>query len=196
MPNDELRLDFSSKCPERFSLSVWAKPESLLDTGVVGMGGKFIEIGDTDDGGLPLLDLLVGGRSDLLWSTLAWEKALNTGGRTLSAASGSPKDDEFCATHFPRELGGVIWLKSVPFSAENASYGNDSIAYGGAPGVTPYRSLWGAATCKRERSFRRCWRGKLIGCDEASIVSLSRSTRTKSSSGNSTFSYRLSMPTM
>jgi hypothetical protein len=104
------------------------------------MGGKFMEIGDTDDGGLPFPDLPVGGRSGLLWSSLAWEKALNTGARMPLAESGSPNVEEFCVTHFPRKLGGVLELKSDSFSAEKASYGNDSIAYGGAPLATPYRN--------------------------------------------------------
>ncbi len=39
---EELRLEATSKWPERFSLSVAvrAKPESLRETGVVGSGGK------------------------------------------------------------------------------------------------------------------------------------------------------------
>lgn len=63
MPKDELRRDFSSKWPDFFSLKVCAKPESLRDTGVVGIGGKFIETGEMEDCGLVLPDLLVVGRS-------------------------------------------------------------------------------------------------------------------------------------
>jgi hypothetical protein len=122
MPNDELRLpEFSSKCPDRVSLRVCAKPESLRDTGVVGIGGKFIDTGDTDEGGLPLLDFEVGGRSDLLWSTRALAKALNRGVRLEPGASGSPNVDEFCDTHLPKELFGVVELRRASFSAEYAS---------------------------------------------------------------------------
>jgi hypothetical protein len=131
MPNDELRLDFSSKCPERFSRRVWANPESLRETGVVGVvgiGGKFIETGDTDDGGLPLFDLPVGGRSGLAESTLALAKALKRGVRIELAGSASPNVDEFCVTHLPRELFTVRGLKVGSFSAEKASYGNASTA--------------------------------------------------------------------
>ena len=65
-PNEELRRDFSSKCPDRFSRRVaWrANPESLRDTGVVGIGGNVTDTGDTEVGGLFLPDLAVGGRSD------------------------------------------------------------------------------------------------------------------------------------
>jgi hypothetical protein len=128
MPNDELRLDFSSKCPDRFSLRVWANPESLRDTGVVGIGGKFIDTGDTDDGGLPLLDFAVGGRSGLLGSPLALAKALKRGVRTELVESVSPNVDEFCVTHFPSELFTALGLKSASFSTENASYGKASTA--------------------------------------------------------------------
>jgi len=128
MPNDELRRDFSSKCPERFSRRVCANPESLRDTGVVGIGGKLIEIGDTDEGGLPLFDLPVGGRSGLVGSTLALAKALKRGVRTELEASPSPNVDEFCVTHLPRELCTVSGLKVGSFSAEKASYGKASTA--------------------------------------------------------------------
>ena len=62
-PKDELLLEFPSKCPERFSLSVAvnAKPESLRERGVDGIDGKFPDTGDKDEGGLVLL--LVDGRS-------------------------------------------------------------------------------------------------------------------------------------
>ena len=65
-PNDELLRAFSSKLPaDRFSFSVAAsaKPESFRDIGVVGICGKLTDIGDTELGGLVLLDLLVAGRS-------------------------------------------------------------------------------------------------------------------------------------
>src|SRR6187551_3013983 len=106
-PNDELLLDFSSKLVERFSLRVWANPESLRDTGVVGIGGKFIEMGETDDGGLPLPDFPVGGRSGLLGSSFAFAKALKSGAWRPSTAPTLPNVDEFCVTHFPREPGCV-----------------------------------------------------------------------------------------
>lgn len=63
-PNEELRRLRSSKWPDLFSLKVVEKanPESLRDTGVVGIGGNDVEMGDTDEGGLA--DLLVGGLSD------------------------------------------------------------------------------------------------------------------------------------
>jgi hypothetical protein len=131
MPKEELLLVFSSpKWPERFSRSVAvrAKPESLLEIGVVGMGGKFVETGDTDDCGLVLLDLLVVGRSDLLLSSRELVNALNTGVYTCVGGSGSPKLDEFCDTHFPRVLFGASEVKRLPFSLEKASYGKDSMA--------------------------------------------------------------------
>ena len=99
-PKDELRRDLSSKCPERFSRNVAANPESLREMGVVGIGGKFMETGDTDEGGLPLLDLLVVGRS-LFGSIFACEKAWKIGIRMQSSGSGSAKVDEFCVTHLP-----------------------------------------------------------------------------------------------
>jgi hypothetical protein len=58
---------------------VRAKPESLLEIGVVGIGGKFIETGETEDCGLVLLDLLVVGRSDLLLSRRELVNALKIG---------------------------------------------------------------------------------------------------------------------
>jgi hypothetical protein len=66
-PNEELRLDVESKWPDRFSLKVdvKAKPESLRDIGVGGMG-KCEEAGDIEGGGLPFPDLLVEGRSTLV----------------------------------------------------------------------------------------------------------------------------------
>jgi hypothetical protein len=68
-PNEELLLEVPSKCPDLFSRSVAerAKPESLrLDVGVVGIAGKLPDIGDTEEGGLVPLDLLVEGRSTLI----------------------------------------------------------------------------------------------------------------------------------
>ena len=68
-PKEELLLDMVSKCPDRFSLkvAVRAKPESLRDMGVPGSGGKVTVSGETDPGGLALVDLLVDGRSTLMW---------------------------------------------------------------------------------------------------------------------------------
>ena len=122
--NEELRLPLwllSLKWPDRFSRNVAdrAKPESLLETGVTGIGGKFTETGETDDWGLVLFDLLVAGRSDV--PGLECVKALKTGVTMASGGSGSPKEDEFCTTHFPRVLAGGFSLKSDPFSAEKAS---------------------------------------------------------------------------
>jgi hypothetical protein len=82
-PKDELRRPFSSpKCPDLFSRNVVvrAKPESLREMGVVGMGGNLADAGDTEDCGLVFDDLLVPGRSDLPLSTEDTVKALNTGG--------------------------------------------------------------------------------------------------------------------
>lgn len=64
-PKDELRLELPSKWPDLFSLNVAvrANPESFREIGVVGRGGKLPEMGDTDGGGLALLDLLVEGLS-------------------------------------------------------------------------------------------------------------------------------------
>jgi hypothetical protein len=84
----------------------------------VGIGGKFIDTGDTDEGGLPLLDFAVVGRSDLFGSTLAFAKALKRGTRSDPCGSGSANVDEFCVTHLPNELFAVIGLKIASFSAE------------------------------------------------------------------------------
>lgn len=50
-----------SKWPERFSRRVCdaAKPESVLETGVVGIGGKFPDTGETEDCGLVFPDRAV-----------------------------------------------------------------------------------------------------------------------------------------
>jgi len=129
-PKEELLRDFSSKWPDLFSRRVvaMAKPESLLETGVEGIGGKFIDMGETDDGGLVRVDLLVPGRSDLLLSVLACEKALKTGGLIFPASSSSPKAAEFCAAHLPRVLSGGMGENMAWSSAEKASYGKDSMA--------------------------------------------------------------------
>jgi hypothetical protein len=87
------------------------------------MSGKLVEMGETDEGELPLPDFPVGGRSPLMLppSTLDCEKALKTGIRMFSAGSGSPKDDEFCVTHLPSELLGVLGINRDSSSAEKAS---------------------------------------------------------------------------
>jgi hypothetical protein len=95
------------------------------------------EIGETDDWGLVLLDLLVVGRSDLLVSSRELVKALKTGVCIWVGGSGSPKLDEFCDTHLPRVPFGASEVNRLPFSLEKASYGNDSMAYGGGPVLTP-----------------------------------------------------------
>jgi hypothetical protein len=65
---DELRLDETSKCPERFSrkLACSAKAESLREIGVDGLGEKLEAVGESrGEGGeasLPLLPALVAGR--------------------------------------------------------------------------------------------------------------------------------------
>jgi hypothetical protein len=123
-------------------VAVRANPESLREIGVVGIGGKLVETGDTEDWGLvPALDLLVVGLSDLLLSVGATAKALKIGGRATLGGSGSPNAVELWVTHFPRALAGALGVNSEAFSDENASYGNDSMAYGGGPVATPYRSL-------------------------------------------------------
>jgi hypothetical protein len=83
---DELRLDETSKCPERFSrkLACRAKAESLREIGVEGLGEKLADVGESrGEGGeasLPLLPALVAGRwsEPRLFGSLACKKALKT----------------------------------------------------------------------------------------------------------------------
>ena len=108
-PKEELRLDVPSKWPDLFSLNVAvrAKPESFLETGVVG-SGKCPDIGETEFGGLVLLDRLVVGLSTRLWSFFDCKKALKTDALLEAAGSGSPKVAEFWPTNFPSELSGAF----------------------------------------------------------------------------------------
>jgi hypothetical protein len=76
-------------------VAVRANPESFRETGVVGSGGKLPETGDTDGGGLALLDLLVDGLSTRVWSFFDWRNALKTKGLFELFGSGSPKVVEF-----------------------------------------------------------------------------------------------------
>ena len=96
--NEELLRDLESKWPDRFSLNVAESenPESLREIGVVGgKRGNSPEIGDNDDGGLPLVDLLVDGRSTRVWSFFDCKKALNTKCFFAELGSVSPKVVEF-----------------------------------------------------------------------------------------------------
>lgn len=127
-PNDELRRDDISKCPERFSRSVAckAKPESLRETGVVGKGGKDTEVGESpgDSAELPFAVELVGGRSLDRWeSILDWVKALKTGGRDAKFELLSPKEDEFKLVNLASEVGGALPVNIDGFSDEKASNG-------------------------------------------------------------------------
>jgi hypothetical protein len=63
--------------------------------GVVGSGGKFPETGESELGGLVLLDLLVEGLSTLLWSFLDCKNALKTELFCAETGSGSPNVVEF-----------------------------------------------------------------------------------------------------
>ncbi len=72
---EELRLDMESKCPDRFSRRFVcnAKPESFREIGVVGRGGKVLDVGEIrgEGGWLPLVVELVFGRSNRCWSFFA-----------------------------------------------------------------------------------------------------------------------------
>jgi hypothetical protein len=122
IPKEELRLDAESKCPDRFSLKVdvKAKPESLRDIGVNGIG-KCEEAGDIEGGGLPFVDLLVDGRSTLVWSCLDCRKALKTDVRCGVFSSSSPKAVEFSLTYFERVAEGAFCVNTDGFSDEKAS---------------------------------------------------------------------------
>jgi hypothetical protein len=81
------------------------------------------ETGETELGGLVLLDLLVDGLSTRLWSFFDCKKALKTKGLFADAGSGSPNVVEFWLTYLASELCGEFWVKIASFSDENASYG-------------------------------------------------------------------------
>ena len=122
--NEELLLELASKCPDLFSLNVAARanPESFRETGVVGKGGKFPDTGETDEGGLALVeDLLVEGLSTRLWSFFVCKNELKTKALLEATGSGSPKVVEFWPTYFASELGGAFWVKVASFSDEKAS---------------------------------------------------------------------------
>lgn len=166
------------------------KPESCLDAAELCWG-------DTGDGGeFPLIVPLVPGRS-YLFSTLDWRNALKTGCfGCIPNIPPSPNDVDVRFTNFASVLV-VALLEKIPGCSEmNASFGNVSMTYAGGPISTPQRLWRGAAAWRSEMSFRRCWRGKGFGGLDEMMTSESRSTQTKSSSGNSILSYRRSMPTM
>jgi hypothetical protein len=96
-PKDELRLETASKWPDLFSFSVAVRlnEELSLATGIGGRGGKLPDTGDSDGGGLALLDLDVEGRSTLVWSFLDCKNALNTVTFLAAFSSGSPNVVEF-----------------------------------------------------------------------------------------------------
>jgi hypothetical protein len=122
-PNDALRLELDSKWPDLFSLNVAvsANPESFLEIGVVGIGGKWTDNGEIEFGGLVLLERLVDGLSNRLWSFLDCRKALKTDALLEESGSGSPKVVEFWLTYLAKELMGAFWVKVASFSEENAS---------------------------------------------------------------------------
>lgn len=117
-----------------------AYPESFLEMGVRGSGGKEPEMGDSlgDGGELRLVVELVEGRSQVR-SFFACRKALNTGalGRVFDAFS--PKEVEFRLAYWASPVVKAELLKVEAFSHEKASYGNASMAYAGGPTGTPYR---------------------------------------------------------
>lgn len=96
-PKDELRLEFESKWPDLFSFNVAVRlnEELSLETGIGGRGGKLPDTGDSDGGGLALLDLAVEGRSTLVWSFFDCKNALNTVTFLDAFSSGSPNVVEF-----------------------------------------------------------------------------------------------------
>jgi len=61
---------------------------------------------------------------------------------------------------------------------------------------TPNRLWCGAAACSSDINFLLCGRGSCVGGSVLSIESSSKSTKQKSLSGRSIFSYRLSTPAM
>ena len=95
-------------------------------------------------------------------STLDRRNALKSGGRG-GVKVGSPNEAELKVTYFANVLAGALQLKMEGLSDENASKGYASIACAGGPIGTPNRVWCGAASCKRDRSFRRCCRGSRIG---------------------------------
>ena len=104
---EELRRLDVSKCPDRFSrrsrkLACKAYPESLRDIGVLGMGGKTVEIGESLGEGGELENVLtvvaVDGLSLPRLEALDVKNALCTRGRELAGPRTVPNDVEFRPT--------------------------------------------------------------------------------------------------
>ena len=62
---------------------------------------------------------------------------MKTDGRGANVDSASPKVAEFWLTFLASVLGAAFWLNIAGFSDEKASYGYDSMAYGGGETGTP-----------------------------------------------------------
>lgn len=139
--NEELCFDFLLKCLECFFFSVVVNLELFLEMGVMGMGGKFIDMGEIDDGGLFLLDLDVGGCFILEGLSLVWVKVLNNGVWMYFGGFGLVKVDEFCDIYLFSEFFIGRGLNSVLFFVEYVLYGKVLIVYGGGFGVILYFSL-------------------------------------------------------
>jgi hypothetical protein len=109
-PKDELRLEFESKWPDLFSFKVAVRlnVELSLEMGIGGRGGKLPDTGDTDGGGLALLDFDVEGRSTRVWSFFDCKNALKTVTLFVAFSSGSPKVVEFWFTYLASVLGGAF----------------------------------------------------------------------------------------
>jgi hypothetical protein len=82
--------------------------ESGLEMGIGGRGGKLPDTGDTDGGGLALLDLDVEGRSTRVWSFFDCKNALKTVALFAAVPSGSPNVVEFWLTYLARAFGGAF----------------------------------------------------------------------------------------
>lgn len=121
----ELRFEEVSKCPDRFSRSVdcIANPESLRDIGVIGKGGKELEVGDSFGEGGAVVELVDG-----LGSVFDGRKALNTGGLAAKFEALSPKEAELRPANFASALGIALPVNTPGFSDENVLIGKDSMA--------------------------------------------------------------------